>query len=731
MTNLSNLLNDIQRPEKSHVDMIKRHTCGTFQWFLEKDNATHPIHDNNQLEFFVCGEEGFGAIEQDIRKATSSIDLVLWGFDPGMELSRQRETWPHGTTYGELLVDKARSGVKVRMLIWWNSRWFNSNAKNVPDFPWWWRPASWSSKYNVEWPGGYPPYTGATTDSALVLQLRHDFCVQWWKDALSGSFENLEIRVRSGKAMDTGKNLIAYLPDSSLGLLEDIEVIFESTHHQKPILIDYMPIPGKVPNTCGYVMGLNSVTDYWDTDKHQFNDPLRELSPNAHTVGNQKRWHLKPYRDYAIRIQGEALYSINENFVQGWDNAHDPVELLWFQDDSRMYKQLIGYFRMKPHEGKLAPKRQHIQPKELLANAQGGSCRVQIQRTQPEWEDGTILKGYTLASANAMSYIYVENQYFQLPEWPQLLRDVRKKYLDAMKEAGEPLANIAPLYLFVVIPQAERAELVPKTYETVGGLGVGDLMDYNEDVQGERAWEERKKENPGTAFMIEMLEQMLPPVAWKRTHDRVETSASVRIVPDDIQAQIKQLGIKPLVAMLMSYDGKNEAKDIRVNARDGDAQEAQADKEAQNNKDSGINQGKADDVEQGNSSDYNIIPKRYREIYIHSKLMIVDDVYLTLGSANLNVRSMVADSELNLCMEEYTFTQKVRQKVWKNLAGADLDGGSLETTNVRAKVADTHKGWLERMKKNSANRIKDRLPENDSFIHIFEDPRRIPWISLA
>eukprot|EP00644_Phytophthora_capsici_P014209 jgi/Phyca11/525367/estExt2_fgenesh1_pm.C_PHYCAscaffold_30127 len=36
-----------------------------------------------------------------------------------------------------------------------------------------------------------------------------------------------------------------------------------------------------------------------------------------------------------------------------------------------------------------------------------------------------------------------------------------------------------------------------------------------------------------------------------------------------------------------------------------------------------------------------------RKIYIHSKIMLIDDVYLTIGSANWNRRSMTSDSELN------------------------------------------------------------------------------------
>ncbi|MGK5077893.1 phospholipase D-like domain-containing protein [Janthinobacterium sp. HLX7-2] len=38
----------------------------------------------------------------------------------------------------------------------------------------------------------------------------------------------------------------------------------------------------------------------------------------------------------------------------------------------------------------------------------------------------------------------------------------------------------------------------------------------------------------------------------------------------------------------------------------------------------------------------------YEEIYIHAKVAIVDDAAFTLGSANINLRSMAIDSELNI-----------------------------------------------------------------------------------
>ncbi|MFZ3289372.1 MAG: phospholipase D-like domain-containing protein [Telluria sp.] len=55
---------------------------------------------------------------------------------------------------------------------------------------------------------------------------------------------------------------------------------------------------------------------------------------------------------------------------------------------------------------------------------------------------------------------------------------------------------------------------------------------------------------------------------------------------------------------------------------------------------------------------------RYREIYIHSKLMLVDDLYFTLGSANLNQRSMAVDSEINLVSVNPQLVQRLRRRIW-------------------------------------------------------------------
>lgn len=705
MTDLSKLLKEVQRTEASHVDMLRRHSCGTLQWFLEKDTGTHPIHNRNHLEFLVCGEAGFAAIERDIRAATRTIDLVLWGFDPGMELVRATpptnspaSAWPRGTTYGDLLTQKAREGVQVRLLLWYDSILSNFGAGNVPDLPLAWLPTPASP---VEAPSPQWLKNHAHT-RAGVLDARSDYCKAWWKAALLGRFANLEVRMRAGSPSAIHANIGKYMPDQ-VTVSEAVTLKLAGTHHQKPVLIDYgaMPAPGQRPTTCGYVMGLNSVTDYWDTDRHLYNDPRREVSDAG--LFWTEAWHCKPYRDYAIRVQGEALYNINENFVQAWD-------------------------RIPPSPGsmdrgaKLKAKRQSVQPKDIPAPAE--AChRAQIVRTQPESLDATILKAYTLASSNAVNYIYVENQYFQLSDWAKLVKKMRGQYCDGMKAAGTKPADIVPLHLFVVIPQPERGGMVPRTYEAVGNLGAGKNMgEYHGEVQGKRKADQSPPAPlPANATPFEQAQHN------KRLHDYLlERHASdivrdsVEAVPADPQGELNALGIKPLVAMLMTHDAAGERKKIRISSRDSEGQDAEAAKEAKTNK-----SGRASDVD-----DYgvDIVPKAYREIYIHSKLMFVDDVYTTLGSANLNARSMVSDSELNICTAEYGFTQDARRRVWGNLAGEDLNGGD----GIPKNTADTFDGWKKRTQNNKKGRTDSNgLPENGSFIHPFEDHRGVPAVRLA
>ena len=56
---------------------------------------------------------------------------------------------------------------------------------------------------------------------------------------------------------------------------------------------------------------------------------------------------------------------------------------------------------------------------------------------------------------------------------------------------------------------------------------------------------------------------------------------------------------------------------------------------------------------------------KYKEIYVHSKLLLVDDIFFTVGSANVNLRSMETDSELNIASPSPEITKQWREHLWR------------------------------------------------------------------
>ncbi len=67
--------------------------------------------------------------------------------------------------------------------------------------------------------------------------------------------------------------------------------------------------------------------------------------------------------------------------------------------------------------------------------------------------------------------------------------------------------------------------------------------------------------------------------------------------------------------------------------------------------------------------------ERRRPIYVHSKLMIVDERLLMVGSANLWPPSFTRDSELNVCVWDRDLAMKTQRRLWdEHLQGAVATG---------------------------------------------------------
>ena len=648
-----------KRIETTHIDEVGRTAASSLQWLLEnrnlKGNASHPITHNNKLTLFICGQEAFADIAGEIARAEKSIDLCCWGFDPGMELVRGNSaTWPRGDTFGDLLIDAARRHIRVRLLIW-HDRLGSPMVHNMPGYshgtsPWknsGQRSDDISAKASLAMlqdavarkamiSGGYRADRVRLEDIPMLA--REEYCYSWYVDAFKGMFGGLEIRLRHGDSGAISKSIATEINRPrglTMGEIEKPGMLYLGTHHQKPVLIDFDHQEGA--KAVGYVMGLNSVTDYWDTTAHLLDDTRREQGG----VNEQREClqgmavdggfaTLKPYQDYACRIDGgRALIALYNNFVKAWDRA---------AGDRTHAASSASVSRELP---------QGSPPARLLRKAGPDDSTVQIVLTQPEEQDRTIKETYFRAvtqASLAAGYLYVENQYFQYEDWAQHLLAERKKVVAAWKagsvKAGKSLEDMPVMHVFIVIPVPERAQMVPRTHDTLAALGQHNGMTGQNKMIDDYNKQPKTRHVRGGFGITNEVEVKLPDVV--RHSNGINKPGAMTLE--------SEFGLKVSVAML------------NVSAFDTDRW-------------------------------------RYREIYIHSKLMLVDDVFMTLGSANLNQRSMAVDSEINIATIDTRVARDLRKRVWRLLSGGLVDGGG----GTKGEIASAYRKWVELM---GANRRK-------------------------
>jgi phosphatidylserine/phosphatidylglycerophosphate/cardiolipin synthase-like enzyme len=64
--------------------------------------------------------------------------------------------------------------------------------------------------------------------------------------------------------------------------------------------------------------------------------------------------------------------------------------------------------------------------------------------------------------------------------------------------------------------------------------------------------------------------------------------------------------------------------------------------------------------------------ERDDRLYVHAKVGIVDDRWLTVGSANLNAHSLLNDTEMNVVCDDPDFARKTRLRLWSEHLEVDV-----------------------------------------------------------
>jgi phosphatidylserine/phosphatidylglycerophosphate/cardiolipin synthase-like enzyme len=732
--------------------METRRATGSKQWFLEhKDDAMTPVFHYNTVEYFVCGENAFRQIAADIKKATTNIDIVCWGFDPSMELTRDQATdWPRGETWASLLYGAATGqfnggkGVKVRILCWFDVVLEPTFVHNMPGFcedlssivsrwttqPWWLSLAQESRDFIKRFVDVKPQdllkllvpgsnYARSEKEKAAHRQAANTL---FYAMLRRKQIPNLELHVRNGNSSAIQQALFSGAFRTTL--LEDLGLKFAGTYHQKTILIDYEDTQ-KLP--VGYVMGLNSVTNYWDTEEHLFNEPKRakqfENSPPSNAV--------PPLRDYASRLQGECLVMVSKNFTDAWNKKVSvPLQR---QNDPQ-----------KP-------------PAHLTRGLPYPRSSTQITRTEPLAKERTIERLYYQIFSSARQYLYLENQYFQYAPLLVHLKKMRKTYISEHLAGKTPKNKVPMLHVIVITCLPERAQMVPRTHDAIKELGYGNSMpnqvkaveaeiqqynaslaQYKKDLARYEGGMRTLQEKDSARYKGGM--QNLQEIAPWNYHNATPIAPTLSDVAKTyldsggatadatIQARLSdpsgQYAIRPVLACLSSFNtdyAKEETSPRRdyVEAlktyyirretysaeynrwlalgRNGPAPEHP--KEPKEPKEPTTAQ-----LEERKK-------QRHKEIYIHSKLTIADDSIATLGSANMNHRSFYADGEINVSCDDPKLVAALRHKVWEQISGigpTQFWGGEARgaknpspTDTVGGEVLeDTMDKWLQLIDKN-------------------------------
>lgn len=666
----------IRRTETTYVDEKTGTARCTVQWLQENLNrhgaVTHPISHNNQLTFFICGEAGFKDIAQQIAAAVDTIDIICWGFDPGIELIRSGDRWPRGGTYGDLLIAAGKRGVQVRLLVWYEPTAKGPfNPLNMPGYThdtdsWYQGPlkadeisatnslamlkaqmAEATSSSKKRKPDFAKDSLLPKTADDIPLSARRQYCSYWYQAAFRHELKGITIKTRRGNSSDIADNLDRATEGQRSGATpsgierEGMERL--GSHHQKPILIDYDYNGGE--KAVGYVMGLNSVTDYWDTAEHLLENPLREqgaeleIKESIQQVDDAGFRTRKPLRDYACRIErGTTLIALYKNFTAAWEGVS------YGKASAQRAKPMMDFDDW-----------QHG-PALLRRKAKTGDCTAQIVRTSAEDRDTSIRDSYFTATDNATmgaGYIYIENQYFQYEEWSRRLLATRKNgcalYSKACGGTGKTLRDRPPMHVFIVMPTPEREQMIPRTYDALATLGQHrGLTKQQEMIDG-------VNRTPKPPPYVTTAKSMPA-----RSHEVGVVEHANTIEKPDIARLEREYGIKVCTSMLYTC---------------------------------GVDRGRW----------------RYREIYIHSKLMIVDDLFMTLGSANLNHRSMAVDSEINISLLDPVHSKELRKKIWYQLTGGSASGGE----GNKSDILDAFKKWVDLLKSNKS-RVLAETQDKDS-----------------
>ncbi|WP_419709049.1 phospholipase D-like domain-containing protein [Pseudomonas sp. NFX224] len=585
------------------------------------------------FEPLVNGERAFSSVYDAIWAAKSSVEIICWGFQPSMYFKR-------GDTgslcIGDLLIKKALEGVQVRILCWYDTLRLAQTSENPTPGD---NVTNWFGKYKQNRNDAQIEY-----DKRWYRQIRLAYTgAETGPIELGQRFFRL---MRWGNDPSLGIKNIEFVT-RDFGLLDRAEIAWRLT---LKALDKDRDTTNKVMSSVAMVAEPSHhqkmvLVDYEQPEVavgfvmgHNTLDAYWDNDDHSHVRhhGQFGRNGETPRQDISSRVSGPVLEFLNDNFCAAW-KKETRVDLLGPR------QHFAGQLRVRPDYGP--------------------PVMAQILRTQSQENIRDIEKVYLKAVNNTTRFIYIENQYFR---WPPLA-DKIKSVVQNLLNGGRDLEKDGPLYLFVVTNSSTEAmgDGSVNTFRMLKQLGRPELM-------------------PGVA-KAERRDGLEAELAQARLAERL-ASINARIFKDQRDTERDPAAARYYETL----------KDKLERAR---ARVAQLEKEFPQQDQAVISPTEIPGLKVHICTLVapDSPPENWMDVYVHSKLMIVDDVFTTLGSANINTRSMQVDSELNICIEDPAVTRPLREHLFGVHTGEETIG---------ADMAEIFKKWTEILKKNNTRRMR-------------------------
>ncbi|KAL0924255.1 hypothetical protein M5K25_005071 [Dendrobium thyrsiflorum] len=392
-------------------------------------------------------------------------------------------------------------------------------------------------------------------------------------------------------------------PDVGESYVQGLEIATMFTHHQKTLIVDAettATMETGMRRVVSFLGGIDLCDGRYDTQKHSLFQTLgREHrndfhQPNFAGATLRKGGPREPWHDVHCRVEGAAAWDVLCNFEQRWRKQGDGEFFLL-----RLRENGGGLFVLPEEE-------------EAAARSDGNAWNVQVFRSI----DGGAAHSFpdSPKKAAAMGLITGKDNVID--------RSIQDAYINAIRRAKN-FIYIENQY-FLGSSYAWKEEKGIKV-EDIGALHL---------IPKELSLKIVSKIEAGERFAVYVVVPMWPEgvpesgsvqaiLDWQRR--------TMEMMYDDVAEALRAKGIagnvSPRDYLNFFCLGNREVK------RGGEYEPPERPKP---------------------DSDYSRAQKARRfMIYVHAKMMIVDDEYIIVGSANINQRSMDGGRDTEIAMGAY------------------------------------------------------------------------------